>query len=43
MTQPELDLKGQEPRELVIEIRGLIEEARRQTDIAVNIGLTVLY
>lgn len=43
MTQPELDLKGREPRELLIEIRGLIEEARRQTAIAVNIGLTVLY
>jgi len=28
---------------LLIEIRTLIEEARRQTAAAVNIGLTVLY
>jgi predicted nuclease of restriction endonuclease-like (RecB) superfamily len=43
MTQPDLDLKSQEPRKLLIEIRTLIEEARRQTAVAVNIGLTLLY
>jgi predicted nuclease of restriction endonuclease-like (RecB) superfamily len=43
MRQRDLDLKSQEPRELLIEIRTLIEEARRQTAVAVNIGLTLLY
>jgi hypothetical protein len=43
MTQRDLDLKSQEPRKLLIEIRTLIEEARRQTAVAVNIGLTLLY
>jgi hypothetical protein len=43
MTQTDLDLKSQEPHKLLIEIRTLIEEARRQTAAAVNIGLTVLY
>jgi predicted nuclease of restriction endonuclease-like (RecB) superfamily len=43
MTQRDLDLKSQEPRKLLIEIRALIEEARRQTAVAVNIGLTLLY
>jgi hypothetical protein len=36
MTQRDLDLKSQEPRKLLIEIRTLIEEARRQTAVAVN-------
>src|SRR5882672_7956762 len=43
MTQTDLDRKSRAPRELLIEIRTLIEEARRQTAAAVNIGLTVLY
>jgi hypothetical protein len=43
MTQRDLDLKSQEPRKWLIEIRTLIEEAHRQTDVAVNIGLTLLY
>jgi predicted nuclease of restriction endonuclease-like (RecB) superfamily len=38
-----LELKAGEPRELLLEIRALIEEARRQTAVAVNMGLTVLY
>ena len=43
MRQRDLDLKSQETGELLIEIRTLIEEARRQTAVAVNIGLTLLY
>lgn len=43
MTQKDLDRKSGAPQELLIEIRTLIEEARRQTAAAVNIGLTVLY
>jgi hypothetical protein len=43
MKQTDLDRISQEPRELLIEIRTLIEEARRQTAVAVNIGLTILY
>jgi hypothetical protein len=43
MRQRDLDLKSQEPGKLLIEIRTLIEEARRQTAVAVNIGLTLLY
>jgi hypothetical protein len=43
MRQRDLDLKSQEPDKLLIEIRTLIEEARRQTAVAVNIGLTLLY
>jgi predicted nuclease of restriction endonuclease-like (RecB) superfamily len=43
MTRVDLDLKGRESRELLIEIRRLIEDARRQTTVAVNIGLTTLY
>ena len=43
MTEPDLESKGGESRELLIEIRSLIEEARRQTAAAVNIGLTALY
>jgi hypothetical protein len=36
----DLELKAGEPRELFLEIRALIEEARRQTAVAVNMGLT---
>lgn len=43
MTRVDLDLKGRESRELLIEIRRLIKEARRQTTVAINIGLTTLY
>ena len=43
MRQRDLDLKSQEPDKLLIEIRTLIEEARRQIAVAVNIGLTLLY
>src|SRR5882757_8395325 len=43
MTQRDLDRMSQEPGKLLIEIRTLIEEARRQTAVAVNIGLTLLY
>ena len=39
MRQRDLDLKSREPDKLLIEIRTLIEEARRQTAVAVNIGL----
>jgi predicted nuclease of restriction endonuclease-like (RecB) superfamily len=43
MTKPGLELKAGESGELLIEIRTLIEKARRQTAAAVNIGLTALY
>jgi hypothetical protein len=43
MTEQNLKLKGRDPRELLIEIRALIEEARRQTAVAVNMALTLLY
>jgi hypothetical protein len=43
MPQRDLDLIGQESPKLLIEIRTLIEGARRQTAVAVNIGLTLLY
>jgi len=39
MTKRDLDLKSQEPRKLLAEIRTLIEEARRQAVVAVNIRL----
>jgi hypothetical protein len=42
MTKAE-ELRGGESRGLLIEIRSLIEEARRQAAAAVNIGLTALY
>ena len=42
MPQQDLDPKGQEARKLLIEIGTLIEDARRQTAVAVNIGLTLL-
>jgi hypothetical protein len=38
MTVPDLESKGRESQELLIEIRSLIEEVRRQTAAAVNIG-----
>ena len=39
MKERDLVLKGREPRELLIEISALIEEARHQTAVAVNMGL----
>lgn len=41
--QQELDSKSRKPNELLVQIRAMIEAARRQTAVAVNIGLTVLY
>jgi hypothetical protein len=43
MANAELELKPSEPRDLLREIRSLIEEARRQAAAAVNVGLTALY
>ena len=43
MTKQDLDLKSQEPRDLLTEIRTVIEDTRRQTAVAVNKGLTLLY
>jgi hypothetical protein len=43
MPKAELDLKPGDSRDLLNEIRRLIEEARRQTAAAVNVGLTALY
>lgn len=39
----ELDPKYLQPNELLTDIRTLIAEARRQTAVAVNMGLTILY
>jgi len=43
MAKVELELKPGGSRDLLNEIRSLIEEARRQTAAAVNVGLTALY
>ncbi len=43
MAKAALDLKRGDSRDLLNEIRRLIEEARRQTAAAVNVGLTLLY
>src|ERR1700722_8560618 len=43
MAKAELEVKPGESRDLLNEIRNLIEEARRQTEAAVNVGLTALY
>jgi predicted nuclease of restriction endonuclease-like (RecB) superfamily len=43
MAKSETELNAGELPNLVNEIRGLIEEARRQTAAAVNVGLTALY
>jgi DUF1016 N-terminal domain len=43
MRKAELDVKPGDPRDLLNEIRSLIEEARRQTAAVVNVGLTALY
>jgi len=43
MAKAELEVKSGDSRDLLNEIRNLIEEARRQTAAAVNVGLTALY
>jgi hypothetical protein len=43
MAKAELEVKPGAPRDLLNEIRNLIEDARRQTAAAVNVGLTALY
>ena len=43
MPKAELQTKPDDSRDLLNQIRGLIEEARRQAAAAVNVGLTVLY
>ena len=43
MAKAELEVNPGESRDLLNEIRSLIEEARRQTAAAVNVGLTALY
>src|ERR1700737_4527816 len=43
MAKAELEVKPGDSRDLLNEIRGLIEDARRQTLAAVNVGLTALY
>ena len=39
----ELEPRPLEPSQLVADIRGLIAAARRQSAVAVNMGLTLLY
>src|ERR1700692_263195 len=43
MAKAELETKPSDSRDLLNEIRSLIEDARRQTAAAVNVGLTALY
>jgi predicted nuclease of restriction endonuclease-like (RecB) superfamily len=43
MTKTKLEVKRGAPEDLLKEVRGLIEDARRQAAMAVNIGLTALY
>jgi predicted nuclease of restriction endonuclease-like (RecB) superfamily len=43
MAKAELEVKPGDSRYLLNEIRSLIEDARRQTAAAVNVGLTALY
>jgi hypothetical protein len=43
MAKAELETKPSDSRDLLNEIRSLIEDARRQTAAAVNFGLTALY
>jgi predicted nuclease of restriction endonuclease-like (RecB) superfamily len=43
MAKAELEMKPRDSRDLLNEIRSLIEDARRQTAAAVNFGLTALY
>jgi len=43
MAKADLVLKPGDSRDLLNEIRNLIEDARRQTAAAVNVGLTALY
>ena len=43
MAKAKLELEPGESPDLLNEVRSLIEEARRQTAVAVNVGLTALY
>jgi hypothetical protein len=43
MAKAELERNPGDSRDLLNEIRSLIEDARRQTAAAVNVGLTALY
>lgn len=43
MAKAELEVKPGDSRDLLNEIRSLIEDARRQTAAAVNVGLTAVY
>jgi hypothetical protein len=43
MAKAELEVKPGDSRDLLNEVRSLIEDARRQTAAAVNVGLTSLY
>src|ERR1700721_834507 len=43
MAMSELEPTSFPPGELLADIRALIAEARRQTTVAVNMGLTLLY
>jgi hypothetical protein len=43
MAKAELETNPGDSRDLLNEIRSLIEDARRQTAAAVNVGLTALY
>lgn len=43
MAKAELEVEPGESRDLLNAVRSLIEEARRQTAVAVNVGLTALY
>jgi predicted nuclease of restriction endonuclease-like (RecB) superfamily len=43
MKKTELDLKSAGSENLLAEIRSLIQDARRQAAVAVNVGLTLLY
>jgi hypothetical protein len=43
MAKTELEVNPRSSRDLIKEIRSLIVDARRQTAVAVNVGLTALY
>jgi hypothetical protein len=43
MAKAELDVGPRQSRDLLNEVRSLVEEARRQTAVAANVGLTALY
>jgi hypothetical protein len=43
MAKAELDVGPGQSRDLLNEVRSLVKEARRQTAVAANAGLTALY